>query len=138
MLVVNGETVEEDFAEEQRRSLRVALAQDMKRELIKGEQDRLTKVRGTKTERDRLTTGYHGTHESLNEKICTVQLYVRRKIYTVQGWGEFRQLSCRKRGMNRFSIQCRDGAPRGFIDQARRCLHPSANCREVFAVPSEA
>eukprot|EP00904_Undaria_pinnatifida_P009501 jgi/Undpi1/5681/HiC_scaffold_2.g00955.m1 len=44
VLVVNGETVEEDFAEEQRRSLRVALAQDMKRDLIKGEQDRLTKL----------------------------------------------------------------------------------------------
>lgn len=44
MIVVNGERVEEDFAEEQRRMMRVALARHMKRELIEGEQDRLTKV----------------------------------------------------------------------------------------------
>lgn len=44
--IVNGEGVEEDFAEQQRRMMRVALARHMKRELIESEQDRLTKVRG--------------------------------------------------------------------------------------------
>lgn len=43
-IVVNGEGVEEDFAEQQRRMMRVALARHMKRELIENEQDRLTKV----------------------------------------------------------------------------------------------
>lgn len=42
---MNGERVEEDFADEQRRMMRVALARHMKRELIEGEQDRLTKVK---------------------------------------------------------------------------------------------
>ncbi len=42
---MNGEGVEEDFAEEQRRMMRVALARHMKRELIESEQDRLSKVR---------------------------------------------------------------------------------------------
>lgn len=41
---MNGEGVEEDFAEQQRRMMRVALARHMKRELIESEQDRLTKV----------------------------------------------------------------------------------------------
>lgn len=43
-IVVSGERVEEDFAEEQRRMMRVALARHMKRELIETEQERLTKV----------------------------------------------------------------------------------------------
>lgn len=36
--------MDEDFAEQQRRMMRVALARHMKRELIESEQDRLTKV----------------------------------------------------------------------------------------------
>eukprot|EP00903_Cladosiphon_okamuranus_P009751 g9270.t2 len=43
-IVVSGDGVEEDFAEQQRRMMRVALARHMKRELIESEQDRLTKV----------------------------------------------------------------------------------------------
>lgn len=43
-IIVNGQGVEEDFAEQQRRMMRVALARHMKRELIESEQDRLTKV----------------------------------------------------------------------------------------------
>eukprot|EP00752_Nemacystus_decipiens_P011224 g9974.t1 len=43
-IIVSGEGVEEDFAEQQRRMMRVALAQHMKRELIESEQDRLAKV----------------------------------------------------------------------------------------------
>lgn len=43
-VVANGKGVEEDFAEQQRRMMRVALARHMKRELIENEQDRLTKV----------------------------------------------------------------------------------------------
>jgi len=39
--VVNGE---EDFADEQRRAMRMALARRMKRELVETERDRLTKV----------------------------------------------------------------------------------------------
>ncbi|CAN0348401.1 unnamed protein product, partial [Ectocarpus sp. 8 AP-2014] len=42
--IVNGEGVEEDFADEQRRMMRVALARHMKRELLESEQERLTKV----------------------------------------------------------------------------------------------
>ena len=41
--------MEEDFAEQQRRMMRVALARHMKRELIESEQDRLTKVRSCPT-----------------------------------------------------------------------------------------
>ncbi|CBN77193.1 conserved unknown protein [Ectocarpus siliculosus] len=43
-IIVNGEGVEEDFADEQRRMMRVALARHMKRELLESEQERLTKV----------------------------------------------------------------------------------------------
>ncbi|CAM9348904.1 unnamed protein product [Scytosiphon promiscuus] len=43
-IVVNGDRVEEDFAEEQRRMMRVALTRHMKRELIETEQERLTQV----------------------------------------------------------------------------------------------
>lgn len=51
LLVVNGDRVEEDFAEEQRQAMRVALAQRMKRELIESEQERFAKV--SKTNRRR-------------------------------------------------------------------------------------
>lgn len=45
VLVADGEGVQkEDFAEEQRHTMRVALARRMKRELIDSEQDRLTRV----------------------------------------------------------------------------------------------
>ena len=44
VLVVNGENVEEDFADEQRRSMRVALARRMKHELVQSEHNRLAKV----------------------------------------------------------------------------------------------
>ena len=68
MLVVDGEGVEEDFAEEQRRNMRVALAQDMKRELIEGEHDRFTKVQKVKS----VTSREHGVYTAPAMGVCNL------------------------------------------------------------------